>query len=91
MRLKLKDLFSDKSGKQTFPDSFQQAMLIHHNTQIYFETFRKIYGYLDEGQLHQRPLSLSVMQNWIDGVFLTETPMQTIDELEPQLNALVKE
>lgn len=89
MRLKLRDLFFDDSGNQALPNSFQQAMLIHHNTQVYFESFRKMYGYLDEGQLHQRPESLKVMQNWIDGVFLCKDPMQVIDDLEPQLNALV--
>jgi hypothetical protein len=91
IRLKLSDLFSDPSGKQRLPDSFQQALLIHHNTHVYFESFRHMYGLLDEGQLHRRPESLQLMQMLIDGVFRTEKPMQAIDELEPQLNALVGE
>ncbi|MEP1206123.1 MAG: hypothetical protein ABJM29_16210 [Rhizobiaceae bacterium] len=91
MRLKLSDLFSDPSGKQRLPDSFQQALLIHHNTQVYFESFRRMYGFLDEGQLHRRPESLQLMQMLIDGVFRTEKPMQAINELELQLNALVGE
>ena len=91
VRLKLRDLFSDVKGNQTLPDRFKQALLIRHNTQVYFECFRHMYGFLSEGQLHNRPRPMGEMQLYLETVFTSETHITVIDELEPQLSALIGE
>ena len=91
-RLRLNQLVKRiaKTGKIQ-PDGVQQALMIHHNTQVYFEGFRRAYSYLGEQDFGRRPSSIQFMEQYIDAVFRSETPMSFIDDAEFDLNRLAME
>lgn len=66
----------------------QQVLLIHHNTQAYFEGFRHAYRTLDDDKLNERPDEVRFLPILLDEVFTSETPMTFIKEAERELNAL---
>lgn len=77
--------FPGFSGTQT--RAIQQNLLIHHNTQAYFEAFRMVYRTLDNKGILHRPVEIRYLPILLDEVFTTETPMDFIDKAEPELNA----
>lgn len=65
----------------------QQVLLIHHNTQAYFEGFRHAYRVLDDRRILERPVEIRHLPGMLDEVFTTETPMKFINDAERELNA----
>lgn len=91
--IKLSDLVgtvNPKTGKRV-PSAFQQALLIHHNTQAFIEAFRYAYRYLDEKYEHERPPSIQFLDTCIDLVFQSKNPFDVIDDIAPELDALAME
>ncbi|WP_299871016.1 hypothetical protein [uncultured Sulfitobacter sp.] len=85
----------DDFSKKTFAGftkeqshKLQQVLLIHHNTQAYFEGFRHAYRTLADHNSLERPKELVSLPALLDGVFTSETPMQFIQDAERELNAL---
>ncbi|MEP5731784.1 MAG: hypothetical protein ABJL67_20685 [Sulfitobacter sp.] len=66
----------------------QQVLLIHHNTQAYFEGFRHAYRTLDDRRILERPVEIRHLPALLTEVFTSETPMQFIQDAERELNAL---
>ncbi|MEP0942009.1 MAG: hypothetical protein ABJH63_15315 [Rhizobiaceae bacterium] len=91
-RLQLNQLVSFNSDRNRYlPNGLQQALLIHHNSQAFFEGFRRSYSYLNDGGYSQRPKELRLMEMYIQQVFKSENPMSVIDALQDQLNVLGSE
>ena len=65
----------------------QQVLLIHHNTQAYFEAFRQVYKTLDDKGILKRPMEIRHLPFLLDDVFTSETPMDFINKVELELNA----
>lgn len=91
--LSLSDLVGTKNPKSNkrIPSSLQQALLTHHNTQALIEAFRYAYRYLDDKYHSERPASVQFLNAYIDLIFKDENPMDIIDGIAPELDALAME
>ncbi len=87
----LREMITVREGKRPMMTPDQLAMLIHHNTQAYIEGFRRTYDYLDQKATMERPQQVRHLDALLRAVFAAANPMAVIDEVEPQLDALMLE
>jgi hypothetical protein len=80
-----KRTFAGFTKEQTH--KLQQVLLIHHNTQAYFEGFRHAYRTLEDGYELERPKEIRYLPEILREVFTSETPMKFINDAECELNA----
>ena len=89
-RLQLKDMVEQNPVTGAVkPNPIQQALLIHHNTQAYFECFRHMYVLLDDHTLHRRSPELNAVKTIIEGLFTEEQPFKFIDGAQKDLEHFV--
>lgn len=77
--------FAGFTSKQT--RGLQDVLLIHHNTQAFFEAFRHAYRALDDKNILLRPMEIRHLPFLLDDVFTKENPMDYINKVELELNA----
>jgi hypothetical protein len=88
--LTIGDLAADQFPGMT-PEAtrhLQMVLLIHHNTQAYFEAFRTTYRRLDKHASLDLPDEVQWLQILLREVFTSETPIDFINSAERELDAL---
>lgn len=88
--LTLNDLvgkMNPEKGKRV-QNTLQFALLINHNTQALIEAFKQANRFLEDKYRSDRPPAIRHLHEYIEFIFKSETPMDHIDEIEVELDAL---